>query len=196
VAGPCSNLSSPVLEALTLVSVLSKGGGSRTFVKFLCIELFRFSEGSDLSEWKSMSNDRKVGISCVARHCGSALKCSARIQGARCLCVPYYALEVAGVVSECSEGERRALSHRRDSGDSIPRQCCVPTSQSFVRCRVVDPGEVAELSLKFGLNVHGRLIVRGHTVSLDGPEKMRADADGRPHPAGLGHRTLRSTGSC
>jgi hypothetical protein len=44
----CSNLSSPVLEALTLVSVLSKGSGSRTFVKFLRFEFFRFSKGSEL----------------------------------------------------------------------------------------------------------------------------------------------------
>ena len=38
------------------------------------------------------------------------------------------------------------------------------------------PWEVAELCLKFGMNVHRGLIVRGHTVSLDGSEKMRADA--------------------
>jgi hypothetical protein len=45
----CSNLSSPVLEALTLVIVPSKGSSSRALVRFLCFESFRFSEGSELS---------------------------------------------------------------------------------------------------------------------------------------------------
>jgi hypothetical protein len=49
-----------------------------------------------------------------------------------------------------------------------------PLLKSFVGCRVA--WEVAELCLKFGFNVHRGLIVRGHTVSLYGSEKMRADA--------------------
>jgi hypothetical protein len=40
----------------------------------------------------------------------------------------------------------------------------------------VDAREVAELFLEFVLNVHRGLIVRGHIVSFDDPEKMRADA--------------------
>jgi len=51
-----------------------------------------------------------------------------------------------------------------------------PRLKSLKGYRVFDSGEVAELTLKFGLNIHRGLIVRGHTVILDSPEKKRADA--------------------
>jgi hypothetical protein len=51
-----------------------------------------------------------------------------------------------------------------------------PRLKSAKGCRGFGHGEVFELTLKFGVNIHGSLIVRVHSVILDSPEKMRADA--------------------